>query len=35
MSSENPELLEELKQDYVDYAKRVGVIETKGLDIPR
>jgi arylsulfatase len=35
LSSEYPELLEELKQDYDNYAKHVGVIETKGLDIPR
>ena len=35
LSSENPELLEELKQYYAAYEKRVGIIETKGLDIPR
>ena len=35
LSREYPELLEELIQDYADYAERVGVIETKGLEIPR
>jgi len=35
LSSEHPELLEELKQDYAEYAERVGVIETEGMDIPR
>ena len=35
LSREYPELLEELIQDYADYAERVGIIETKGLEIPR
>ena len=34
LSSENPELLEELIGDYNDYAKRVGVIPPEGLLLP-
>jgi hypothetical protein len=35
LSSEYPELLEELISDYDDYAERVGVIDPVGLEIPR
>lgn len=35
LSSENPELLEELIMDYDDYSERVGVIPPEGLEIPR
>ena len=35
LSSENPELLEELKKDYEVYANRVGVIIPEGIDVPR
>jgi len=35
LSSEYPELLEELISDYDDYAEKVGVIPPEGLEIPR
>ena len=35
LSSEYPEILEEMIKDYDDYAERVGVITPEGLEIPR
>ena len=35
LSSEHPEILEEMIIDYDDYAERVGVITPEGLEIPR
>jgi len=35
LSSEYPELLEEMIMDYDDYAERVGVIPPEGLEVPR
>jgi arylsulfatase A-like enzyme len=35
LSSENPELFQEMISDYDDYADRVGVIPPEGLELPR
>ena len=35
LSSEYPEILEEMIKDYDDYAERVGVITPEGLEVPR
>jgi len=35
LSSEYPQLLEEMIMDYNDYAERVGVVPPEGLEVPR